>query len=235
MGIRLVEKSGNAKTGFVGATYRKVGETCPITCAMLISKACYALTSFTGMHQRDAVRDAFDGMAYYDFIKGLASSPKKLAKIGSTVRLHVSGDFFYNDQIDEPYVKGVKMAHADFPQVLGYTYTHRYGDFGAYPFGGNLVVNASCDTLEDVKRAQALGWPTVTTTNADDTRKRWQQDGVDFVTCPAQTANLTCAQCRLCMKSERKFTVVFRAHGTAKKKVKDVVNHINGLEELILA
>lgn len=235
MGIKTVEVSGNAKIGFMGATYRKVGETCPSTCSHLLSKSCYALSSFTGMHQRNAVRDAFDGMTYYDFIKTLSESPKKLAKIRNTVRLHVSGDFFFGDEIDTAYVNGVKLAHETFKNILGYTYTHRYSDFGAYNWPENLVVNASCDTVQDIKTAQALGWPTVTTTNANDTRKRWEQDGVTFVTCPAQTANLTCDQCRLCMKKDRKFTVAFRAHGASKKKVKDVVNHIQGLDELVMS
>lgn len=235
MAITLVEKSGNTKTGFVAATYRTVGETCPSTCSHLLSKSCYAMSSFTGMTQRRSNHDPFDGMRYFEFIKELASSPKKLAKIGATVRLHVSGDFFYQDKVDTQYVEGVKLAHKTFPGVLGYTYTHRYSDFGAYDFPDNLVVNASCDTIEDIHAAQALGWPTVTTTDADDTRKRWKQDGVEFVTCPAQTANLKCAQCRLCMKKDRKFTVVFRGHGTSKKRVQDVVNHINGLEGMVMA
>ena len=232
MGATFVKKSGNAKTGFVGATYRKVGETCPSTCAMLTANSCYALTAFVGITQRRSVRDAMDGMAYYDFIAGLTE--KDLAKIGNTVRLHVSGDFFYNDEIDTPYVQGVKLTHRTFPNVLGYTYTHRYSDFGVYDFPENLVVNASCDSVEDIHAAQALGWPTVTTTSATDTRKRWEQDGVTFLTCPAQTAGLTCAQCRLCMKKDRKFTIAFRAHGTAKKRVKDVVNHLQGLEEMVM-
>jgi len=235
MAIKTVEKSGNTKTGFVGATYRKVGETCPSTCSHLLNRACYALSSFTGIHQNASPRDPFDGMRYFEFIEGLSKSPKKLAKIGGTVRLHVSGDFFFNDEIDTPYVTGVKLAHATFPNVLGYTYTHRFSDFGEYDFPENLVVNASCDTMSDIHAAQAQGWPTVTTTGADDTRKRWEQEGVTFLTCPAQTAGLTCAQCRLCMKKDRKFTIAFRAHGTAKKRVKDVVSHIQGLEEMVMA
>ncbi len=235
MTIICVEKSGNSKTGFVGATYRRVGESCPSTCSHLISKSCYAMTSFTGMTQRRANRSEFDGMIYYNFVKGLAENPRKAAKINNTIRLQVSGDLFYEDKPDELYITGIRKAHEDFPQMLGYTYTHRYTDFGEYDWPENLVVNASCDTVEDIKQAQALGWPTVTTTSADDTRKRWKQDGVDFVTCPAQTANLQCAQCRLCMKKDRKFTVVFRAHSSAKKKVVDVVNHIQGLEEMVMA
>lgn len=237
MGIKTVDKSGNAKTGFVGATYRKVGETCPSTCSHLISKSCYALSSFTGMHQRDAGWDAFDGMTYYNWVASY--TPKQLAKIGNTIRLHVSGDFFYGDTLDTQYIQGVVKAHEDFPGILGYTYTHRYQDFGGYNFPENLIVNASCDTLEDIHAAKAQGWPTVTTTSADDTRKRWEQEGVIFLTCPAQTTAksakpLTCADCRLCMKP-RKFTIAFRAHGASKKRVKDVVNHIQGLEELSLS
>jgi hypothetical protein len=37
------------------------------------------------------------------------------------------------------------------------------------------------------------------------------------------------------MKKDRKFTIAFRAHGTSKAKVKDVVNHIQGLEEMLMA
>lgn len=238
MAITLVDKSGNTKTGFVGATYRKVGESCPSTCSHLISKSCYALSSFTGMTQRRSDRSEFDGMNYHAFVTGLANSPKKAARIGHTVRLHVSGDFFFEDKLDEVYIKGVLLAHEDNPSILGYTYTHRYQDFeslGGYGiFPDNLVVNASCDTVEDIATAKAQGWPTVTTTSADDTRKRWEQDGVTFLTCPAQTAGITCAVCRLCMKPDRKFTIAFRAHGTSKRRVKDVVNHIQGLDELSL-
>lgn len=190
------------------------------------------MTSYTGITQRRSDRSEMDGMKYYSFIETLANSPKVLKKTHGIVRLHVSGDLFYNDAPDEIYIKGVKLAHETFPQIKGYTYTHRYSDMGTYDFPANLTVNASCDTWDEVAEAKSKGWPTVTVIPMTETRKRFKQPAMlgeemvmlDVVVCPNQTVGLTCNDCKLCMKKDRPFVVAFMAHGSAKRIVSERVS-----------
>ena len=88
-----------------------------------------------------------------------------------------------------------------------------------------LTINASCDSLDDVKKARANGIPAVTYTAHNDNRKSWKQNGIQFVTCPNQSSDKkpTCRDCKLCAIGSRDSVVVFRGHGSFSKRVESVV------------
>jgi hypothetical protein len=179
---------------------------------------CYAQFNWAGKFQRESGYSPDDGQALIAFFTG--EGPVRVPWKG-LVRHHVAGDVLINDEIDWNYVKSMNTAHEHRPDVTGFTYTHGWrrmcpSDF----YARNLTVNASCDTVQDVLTARAAGWPTVMTVPDDETRKRWNEDGVDFLVCPQQTdPRITCALCKLCTKKDRKWTIVFKAHGTAKVKL----------------
>jgi hypothetical protein len=51
------------------------------------------------------------------------------------------------------------------------------------------------------------------------TRGNKTPGGIPIVICPAQTSDVSCDQCRLCQKRDRKSVVGFLAHGTASKRL----------------
>lgn len=185
------------KLGFgVYATYRAVGSTCPSGCAFL-NKGCYAQHGNVGIHEKRGVYSPEDGRAYYDWVKNLPRFAK--------VRLHVSGDFLYQDKPDYDYIDWVLKAHTDYPNEA-WTYTHAWKQLDARLMNSvpALTVNASCDTPIDATIATAAGWPITVS------------EYMDGVTCPAQTeAKLICSECMICFRKGHK-PVRFIIHGTKK-------------------
>lgn len=210
MNAKLV---GNRRDVQFYATYREVGTTCPSTCPLL-NAGCYAQAGPTALQMRGRVSDS-DGDV---FLRELARIPH-----GATLRLHVAGDVLRDgdkngsDTLDVAYLDALIHGANDRPDVTFYGYTHawRLIDRSRFAFPDNFVMNASCDSDEDVVEARAAGWDTTTVWSADVSVKRVG----DTVVCPNQTVGLSCAECRLCMKAHRPLTVAFLAHGPSKKKV----------------
>lgn len=204
MKVHLVPKTNNKKTGKVAATYI-TGDTCPDRCPFL--SICYANQGTMGntpfkiaeTHGSDDLTKTADG---------IRSLPK-----GSLVRHAVSGE------PTEAYVQAMGAAHEDRPDTLGWTYLHSWPDRSPAEFPANLVPNASCETQEELEKAQANGWDTVlVATGADDELIGQTVAGRRVIVCPNQTRGVTCAECRLCMKRDRKATIAFLPHG-AKNKI----------------
>jgi hypothetical protein len=195
------------------ATYREVGTTCPSTCPLL-NAGCYAQAGNVAIQARGRV-SANDGSV---FLNALDRVPT-----GGIVRLHVSGDVLKDgdkngsDTLDVDYLDALIKGATLRPDVSFYGYTHawRLIDRARFLFPANFVLNASCDTVDEVTEARSAGWDTVTVVPHDVKGKRFG----DVVVCPNQTVGLSCAECKLCFKSERKLTVAFKAHGYAKQKV----------------
>lgn len=218
--LKTVKNSQNGKIGDMSATYRKVGETCSDLCALLHSKTCYAMFAMVGIQEKQSHYDKFDGMKHFDFIKTLPA--KRI------VRLHVSGDFFYQNVVDGPYLTAVVRSAYERPDVTQYTYTHDIKQVDAYlkenglELPKNLTINASCDTWEQVKEYKAMGYPTVITLPHDETRKAFKQDGIQVTVCPSQLRDIKCTDCMLCM-IPRTATIGFLAHGTRKQALTDSI------------
>jgi hypothetical protein len=223
LGLRITKQTGNTKlTGATkeipfGASYRAVGFTCPSSCPLL-NNGCYAQNGNTAMHQRDRYSEN-DAQVMKDSAKTL--------KPNSYFRHHVSGDLFITNSkdgslnVDTDYLNAVLDVAKERPDVTFYSYTHGYKSLDNLPeqTPKNLTINASCDNLEQVKDAKNKGWATVIVVSENEKRKRYNEDGIDIVVCPNQTSSLTCSQCKLCFKQDRKFTVAFQAHGASKKKI----------------
>jgi len=197
---------------FVYASYRTVGETCPIRCgfhpdredAKVHGRRCYATTGNVNMHQKRGTADDTDGAVVYRWIQSLPP--------GALVRLHVSGDVYRFGEFDADYFASVCEAFAARPDVRGWLYTHApEAEFltmqGAAP--ENLAVNWSCDSLAEAREKQASGVTGLTAVvSAEQARERIK--GVTI--CLEQTSGIPCASCKLCLVPNRKAIVAFIAH-----------------------
>lgn len=214
--ITLVANSKNSKLGDMAAGYRKVGQTCPNDCALL-NNGCYAQTSFVGISEKRSNQSNEDGSKLVEFVSSLPEN--------KVFRVTVSGDMFLDDKPDYEFINSCNAAQTNRPDVKMYTYTHGWNKIDVTKV--KFALNASCDTLEDVVRANNAGWATVTVVSATETRRRWSEtvtvDNEDFVVdlvlCPSQSVGLTCAQCKLCMNVSRPFVVAFAAHGVSKNVI----------------
>jgi len=213
---KTVDLSKNEKTGPMSAVY--VGkDSCPISCALY--RTCYAKQGHTNIHF-DAANS--NGKNFAELLDWVSTLPLRMWRYGVTGDLPGDGKSLCRDSI-------LKLAKANKRRpVLAYSHypvtTENLTTLKAAREDG-FVVNASCDTLEDIKAARAAKVPAVTYTSSDDKRKAWTDDGLRFVTCPNQSTPTkpTCKECKLCSKGERDFVIVFRAHGSAKGKVSGVV------------
>jgi hypothetical protein len=219
--IKTVTKSGNRKTGNVSATYREVGSTCPSSCSLL-GNGCYAKLGLVGLQSMKSGIDDKDAYYLTQFFQ--KAGPKGVPFKG-LIRHHVSGDVFRNDAPDFEYITAMNEAHMSRPDVQGWGYTHGWKALQATDFyAKGLTMNASCETIEEVKEAKSKGWDTVMVVSSGETRTAWVEDGLPMVVCPQQyKERVTCTSCLMCVKKKRKYTIVFRAHGSGSNKVNKVL------------
>ncbi len=208
--------SQNRKLGSgVRATYREVGPTCPRDCKHLKDKSCYALYGFVNIHSRKSPFAQDDSERLHDWLEGLPENKK--------VRHHVSGDFMDpSGQVDNKYLKSMVESHRRRPDLQGWVYTHAWKEIDPKYINStqSLTANASCDSVDDLKQAHKMGWPTTTVVSEKSSSQVIDLDGdtLRIVVCPNQTHGVSCAECMLCFRKNRKCAVGFRVHGTGKSK-----------------
>jgi len=118
---------------------------------------------------------------------------------------------------------------------LAWTYTHHWrrcdpSNWSA-EFDGELVspisVLASCETPEHVYEAHAAGWATCMVVEKHDGPVRDLGKGFRGVACPAQTSDVQCKDCGLCMQAtrnhERKLVVLFEVHGSPRAMTEKLI------------
>lgn len=216
----LVMKSQNAKIGNIAATYLPIEQTCPESCK-LKNNGCYAKTSFAGIHNK-RLENAHSGMYAYDIVRKEAREIIKNAhkSKGQALRLHVSGDARTNGS-----AKLLANAAKHWNGMV-YSYTHAWRDVSRKSWG-KISILASCETIDDVKRAHKKGYAASLIVESHKDSKAYDIDGVKVIPCPSQTKDVTCEQCRLCMRDEvlhkQKAVIAFAAHGSGKKRMLTVL------------
>ncbi len=207
-----VTKSENRKLGNCGATYR--GKmTCPSDCPAF--KACYGKAGFCNIQFENAGKEK-EKSDTVQLVKWIAS----LAQ-GFKFRMHVTGDFLTDDVMDKTYIRGFMRAMFKRPDLKCWGYTHAWNRFKKNIFKkiASININASCDSISDIKAAKKKGFDTVIVMPVD--AKSGVYDGERIVICPAQTAqNMNCEKCMICFRKNRDFSIGFRAHGPLKTNYK---------------
>ncbi len=203
----VVLGSGNTKTGHAAVTYR-TQDTCPTSCP-LMGKGCYARGRIFGIPARLGTEDTGE----YAAVRALADTLPE----GALFRANVSGDVLDDaGELDQGYADALSHVAQSRPDADVFTYTHAWRKLEP-DLAPGVTVNASCESAADIETAAAAGWPTVVTDPGDASSIIGQTiAGRKVVQCPAQTRGLTCEQCRLCARPERKSTVAFIVHGSGK-------------------
>lgn len=219
--ITFVPRSGNTKIGPI-PTSISTAETCPPTCSFF-GAGCYAEGHFLRKHWQNAER----GLSMKVFAKRIAALPS-----GTVWRHNVMGDLpGEGNAIDVTALMALVNANTG---RRGFTFTHKnvLGDFeepwmnraaiGLANEGG-FAVNLSADNLGHADKLAELGvGPVVVVLPSDAPEKLRTPKGRRVVVCPAQTRDLTCADCELCTRTERAI-VGFRAHGNLAAHVSQLV------------
>lgn len=216
---------------YVATTYTSITATCPDTCTFKDS-GCYA----QGGHTAFVVR-RLDEAADHRRVRGTrvnqleaqliddqhpSGVPQEGARGGIDLRLHVSGDV-----ASKPGTTALALA-ADRWLARGggsvWTYTHRWAQIPRATFGP-ISVLASVETPVQAEHAISRGYtPAMTVTHFLTKRVAYRipaSPHLQVVPCPAQTGDVTCNECRLCMGSLPKGRVVgFAVHGQGAAKAR---------------
>lgn len=213
--VNIVARSRNTKTGNIPVTYRDMEETCPRECPFF-NNGCYGdgrIKSRARKHAKQVTQES------------ALSTLSKRDKSARLLRDRVVGDILTDGKIDMDYVLGI-AAVARQSSLIAFGYTHAWRRLTKRMIksitASGYVMNASCETVDDVASALAAGLPAVITN--DDIDDGTMIDGKRVITCPAQTRDdVTCASCGLCAKPDRKAVIRFLVHGPSKNRARAAI------------
>lgn len=219
----VVEKSENAKIGLAAATYLPIFATCSSTCPLL-NNGCYAQGGNVGMNVRRLEREmsGLGGDVIAILEAGEIRDAAERVKDSRPLRLHVSGD-----AITEFRARMLADAARSWKGRV-WSYTHAWRDVSRESWGGVSIL-ASCERLEDAKKAMKAGYAAALVTGPHPANGRaYERDGVKIIPCPAQTRkDVKCTTCRLCFDDQallaRNAVIAFETHGAGKKRALTVL------------
>ena len=219
----LVLKSKNEKVGDASATYASIDGSCPKSCAHK-DKGCYAQAGNVGIHsiRLNGANNARVRQDAREVARSEARQIKAAILAGQDtrpLRLHVAGDC-RTVSATRALAKAAKGWHNKV-----WTYTHAWKDVPRENWG-TVSVLASVDRAEDMPLALEMGYaPAVVVDHHPENGKAHirSEDGIRVIPCPAQTREVTCVQCGLCLNANRllatKSAISFAAHGSSKRRM----------------
>lgn len=224
--VIVMERTRNDKLGDMSTTY-VTQETCPTSCVFK-DNGCYAERGFVGIHSKRLNR--FQRVNRYS-LRQLANMEASMIDTLSgrrRLRAHVVGDC--RDAIGASVVGAALVRHEQKHGQRSWTYTHAWRDI-EHPFWAGARVLASCETLQDLREADARGYACTTTIGlrANHERKWYEFHEFTVIPCPAQfyqpngQRQTTCQRCNLCSDVDRnwarKTVVGFQPDGRTDHKV----------------
>lgn len=219
----VVQDSGNSKIGRVSTTYQPT--THCVDCPMKAAKACYALHGSVGIHTRRLNQAASESHA-----SPLRSARQEAAGIdalkaaGQALRIHTSGDCPSDETAQAVSAAAVRFMRRGGGKAWSYTHAWRRVRRASW---GAVSVLASVENVSDAKKAFRKGWAVARVVPKFDSAKAWEEGGLRWIPCPAQTRDdVTCDSCRLCWDDKKLRSIgagiAFEAHGSAHKKAASV-------------
>ncbi len=222
------EASENSKVGLSSCTYVSQASTCPDSCPLkpkldgsgktVQANGCYGNGSMVAMHvaklnqapRQDGTEAIRQEVEAIDGLSGRLD-----------LRCHVVGDCPTKE--DARLLSGAMARHRQKKGKGAWTYTHNWRSIPVEYWQGESAL-ASCDSLEQVKQAQAQGYATATIVDSFESERAYEKDGVKLLPCPFQTKGVQCVDCRLCLKAshlkEKGLTVAFVPHGGGAKRAR---------------
>ena len=215
--FHITPKSKNVKVGKMAVT-TSTATTCPTSCPFK-GNGCYADSGPLKLHWLKVTegKRGDDWSTFLDKIKELPA--------GSKWRHNQAGDL-PGDTKDLDSTKCVDLAKANEGK-RGFTYTHydvleNFQNAITVNIMNHLgfTVNVSANNLEHADQLCDLDIaPVATVLPIEQTTNTVTPKGRKVVVCPATYKDdVSCADCMLCEKRDRKVIVGFPAHGTSKKK-----------------
>ena len=215
--FHITPKSKNAKVGKIPTT-TSTATTCPSACPVK-DNGCYAESGPLKLHWLKVTegKRGDDWSTFLDKIKELPA--------GSKWRHNQAGDL-PGDTQDLDSTKCVDLAKANEGK-RGFTYTHydvldNFQNAITVNMMNHLgfTVNVSANNLDHADQLCDLDIaPVATVLPIEQTTNTVTPKGRKVVVCPATYKDdVSCADCMLCEKRDRKVIVGFPAHGTSKKK-----------------
>jgi hypothetical protein len=229
---KVIARSGNGKTGPIPVTSR--GQwSCPTSCPFMGS-GCYGENRGANPATLFEIAERSEGGWTADSLaKGMRQSGrpgKGMRRQFPLVRDREVGDVLDADgNIDRPWMTMVR----DAARIVGRTvfgYTH-VAEVTSEDVPDGYVMNASCETPEQVRAAWSRGLPAVMVGEANDIRPTFADARI--VACPAETSAVTCSECGLCAKASRmEFpesapVIVFSPNGRQARKVRSALATLN--------
>lgn len=241
MKMILLPTSSNKKTGDIMQSYSS-RSTCPKDCVFK-NNGCYAEGYHTKMvwdrcEDKNDARYVINGeQLKIGLLEGVFNKLRKNPTRESILFRHnVAGDLAVEgtNLIDVNRVDTIAGAIEEANKVAGeiikgYTYTHCNIDLNASDIihdaaHKRFLINASCETVEEVKHAKSLGINAViASVDPKETEKELKAVGLYGAQCPAQVnEGMDCDRCQLCAKN-RKVVIIFEVHGQSKGKARRVI------------
>lgn len=241
MKMILLPTSSNKKTGDIMQSYSS-RSTCPKDCVFK-NNGCYAEGYHTKMvwdrcEDKNNARYVINGeQLKIGLLEGAFNKLRKNPTRESILFRHnVAGDLAVEgtNLIDVNRVDTIAGAIEGANKVAGeiikgYTYTHCNIDLNASDIihdaaHKRFLINASCETVDEVKHAKSLGINAViASVDPKETEKELKAVGLYGAQCPAQVnEGMDCDRCQLCAKN-RKVVIIFEVHGQSKGKARRVI------------
>ena len=241
MKMILLPTSSNKKTGDIMQSYSS-RSTCPKDCVFK-NNGCYAEGYHTKMvwdrcEDKNDARYVINGeQLKIGLLEGAFNKLRKNPTRESILFRHnVAGDLAVEgtNLIDVNRVDTIAGAIEGANKVAGeiikgYTYTHCNIDLNASDIihdaaHKRFLINASCETVDEVKHAKSLGINAViASVDPKETEKELKAVGLYGAPCPAQVnEGMDCDRCQLCAKN-RKVVIIFEVHGQSKGKARRVI------------
>lgn len=241
MKMIFLPTSSNKKTGDIMQSYSS-RSTCPKSCVFK-SNGCYAEGCHTKMvwdrcEDKNDARYVINGEHLkIGLLEGVFNKLRKNPTRDSILFRHnVAGDIAIEGTslIDVNRVDTIAGAIEGANKVVGeiikgYTYTHCMIDLNASGIihdaaRKGFLINASCETVDEVKHAKALGINAViASVDPKETEKELKAVGLYGAQCPDQVKEgMDCNRCQLCAKN-RKVVIIFGIHGAHKGKARKAI------------
>ena len=224
MNIHFTTGSSNSKTGPMLVTTQS-SDTCADSCPFNVKSGgngCYAHYGPLAWHW-SKVTSGQRIKNWQEFLTAVKKQQK-----GSLWRLSQAGDLpGYKGRIDKTKLQDIIDANKSHK---GFTFTHKpltetNKALIKHANDNGFTINLSADSLSDADKKAALGIGPVAVPIAIDP-ENWPKttpEGRPIVVCLNVTKDLTCVECGLCAVAKRKSVVGFPAHGTAKRKIEEII------------
>lgn len=217
--LTITPVSSNRKTGNIAVTGRD-RSTCPTTCTFYQNGACYT----------NGRIDHYYATSQSDWTREQMTDALRNAK-SDRLRDRVDGDIIDNGDVNLGYLQELTAAAVDAGMSWIWGYTHVPVTAQDIPDG--YVMNASCETEDDVAAARERGLPAVLSSHMHLHGDR--VDGRPVIQCPATRSDaINCGNCGgsagpICARPGREAVVLFPPHGSGVKRTVTAIEARYGL------